>query len=142
MLSTEIEEMIRVQNPDFGLRKRRTTLKTVPLSMSDDDEDLSAFLKGFGFAEMELNVVIDELNSYRSIPGTTIGRYMNRVINSLEEEERAAFLKGLMVGMVVRKAVDASEETDLTEKGRKGFRRDQEDDTSLNAEKLLGWGEE
>jgi hypothetical protein len=63
--------------------------------MGNDEEDLLAFLQGFGFSEEELNCVLDELNAYRSIPGTTIGRYMNRVINTLVEEERTAFLKGI-----------------------------------------------
>ena len=34
---------------------------------------------------------------------------------TIDEEERHAFLKGLMVGVVIRKAVDALEEPDPTE---------------------------
>ncbi|MCX6676580.1 MAG: hypothetical protein NTU95_01365 [Methanothrix sp.] len=83
--------------------------------MSGDDEDLSAFLKGFGFDEEELNAVSDELDSFRMIPGTTIERYMNRVINTIEEEDRHAFLKGILVGVAIRKAVEALEQPDLTE---------------------------
>jgi hypothetical protein len=83
--------------------------------MSDDDENLSKFLQSFGFEEEELNAVSDELNSFRMIPGTTIGRYMNRVINTIEEEDRDAFLKGILMGVVIRKAVDALEQPDLTE---------------------------
>ena len=40
---------------------------------------------------------------------------MNRIIETIDEEERHAFLKGIMVGVVIRKAVDALEEPDLTE---------------------------
>ncbi len=83
--------------------------------MSGDGEDLSAFLKGFGFSEEELWVVMDELNAYRSIPGTTLGRYMNRIISTIVDEERPAFLKGIIVGVAIRKAVDALGETNPTE---------------------------
>jgi hypothetical protein len=88
------------------------------ISMDGDDEDLSAFLQGFGFAEEELSRVMDELNSFRTIPGTTIGRYMNRIISTIEEEDRPAFLKGILAGVVIRKAVDAIEEPDLTDEER------------------------
>lgn len=84
-------------------------------SMSEDYEDLMAFLEGFGFPQDEQRVVSDELNAFRSIAGTTLKRYMNRVIETIDEEEHHAFLKGIMVGIVIRKAVDALEEPDLTE---------------------------
>jgi hypothetical protein len=80
--------------------------------MSGDSEDLSAFLEGFGFSEAELQAVLNELEACRSIPGTTLGRYMNRVIDTLAEEDRAPFLKGIIVGMAVRKVADALEEED------------------------------
>jgi len=83
--------------------------------MSGDDGDLFAFLNGFGFDEEELNAVSDELDSFRTIPGTTIERYMNRVINTIEEEDRRAFLKGILVGVAIRKAVETLEQPDLTE---------------------------
>jgi hypothetical protein len=83
--------------------------------MSGDGEDLLAFLKGFGFSEEELSEVVDELNSYRSIPGTTLGRYMNRIIGTITDEERPAFLKGILVGVAIRKAVDALGKPDLTD---------------------------
>jgi hypothetical protein len=95
--------------------------------MSGDYEDLSAFLEGFGFSEEELNIVMNELNACRSIPGTTIERYMNRVINTIGEEDRAAFLKGIFVGVAIRKAVDALDEPDLT---------DEEERISREIEKL------
>ena len=82
--------------------------------MCSKEKDLSAYLQTFGFSEEELNCVMDELNSFRSIPGTTIERYMNRVINTIEEGDRHTFLKGLLVGVVIRKAVDALPEPDLT----------------------------
>ena len=83
--------------------------------MSGEDDDLSAFLKSFGFDEEELNAVSDELDSFRANPGTTIERYMNRVINTIEEEDRRAFLKGILVGVAIRKAVEALAQSDLTE---------------------------
>lgn len=82
--------------------------------MSSDD-DISAFLKDFGFIDEELNSATDELNEYRSIPGTTIKRYFNRVINALDEMDRLPFLKGIMLGVAMRAVIDAIEETDLTE---------------------------
>ena len=99
--------------------------------MSGDDDDLLAFLKGFGFDEEELNAVSDELDSFRANPGTTIERYMNGVINTIEEENRHAFLKGILVGVAIRKAVEALEQPDLTEEEMRinleieklGFRR-------------------
>jgi hypothetical protein len=83
--------------------------------MSGDDDDLLAFLKGFGFDEEELNAVSDELDSFRTNPGTTIERYMNGVINTIEEENRHDFLKGILVGVAIRKAVETLEQPDLTE---------------------------
>lgn len=83
--------------------------------MGGYDEDLSTFLKGFGFSDEELYTAMDELNAYRSIPGTTISRYMNRAIDALAKEERHAFLKGVLLGIAIRKAADAMTEPDLTE---------------------------
>ncbi len=80
--------------------------------MSGNHEYLSAFLEGFGFSEGELHAVLYELEAYRSIPGTTIGRYMNRVIDTLAEEDRYPFLKGIIVGIAVRRVADALEEAD------------------------------
>jgi len=61
--------------------------KRIIISMGGDDEDLSEFLKCYGFTEEELNCVLYELNSFRTIPGTTIRRYMNRIINTIGREE-------------------------------------------------------
>lgn len=83
--------------------------------MSKNDDDLASFLEDFGFSPEELSDVSDELNSFRSIAGTTLKRYMNRVIETIEKEERPAFLKGIMVGLVIRKAVDELGEPELTE---------------------------
>ncbi len=87
--------------------------------MSGGDEDLSAFLEGFGFTEDELEAVMYELAAYRSIPGTTLGRYMNRVISALVDEERPAFLKGVIIGVAIRKAIDALVEPNPTDEERK-----------------------
>jgi len=83
--------------------------------MSDDEDDISAFLNGFGFTDEELNFVTDELNAYRSIPGTTIKRYLNRVISALDEMDRLPFLKGVMMGVAIKAVADAIDEPDLTE---------------------------
>ena len=69
----------------------------------------------FGFTEDELFAVTYELDSYRSIPGTTVKRYLNRILQNITEEDREAFLKGIMVGVVIRKAVDSMVEPELTE---------------------------
>lgn len=83
--------------------------------MKGENGDLSAFLKSFGFTEEEIRDAMDELDAYKSIPGTTLGRYINRVINTLAAEERPAFLKGIIVGVAVRKVVDAFGEPDITD---------------------------
>ncbi len=83
--------------------------------MSNNDEDLSSFLMDFGFTEDELFAVTYELDSYRSIPGTTVKRYLNRILQNITEEDREAFLKGIMVGVVIRKAADSMVEPELTE---------------------------
>ena len=83
-------------------------------TMSGDD-NLSAFLKGFGFDEEELIAVSDELESFRTIPGTTVERYINRVINTIEEDDRHAFLKGIFVGIAIQKATETMQQPDLTE---------------------------
>ena len=83
--------------------------------MSNNDEDVTSFLMNFGFTEDELFAVTYELDSYRSIPGTTVKRYLNRILQNITEEDRAAFLKGIMVGVVIRKAVDSMVEPELTE---------------------------
>lgn len=84
-------------------------------SMTDNNEDLSSFLMSYGFTEDELFAVTYELNSYRSIPGTTVKRYLNRVLQTIIEEDRAAFLKGIMVGVAIKNAADSLKEPDLTE---------------------------
>lgn len=81
----------------------------------NDNDDLSSFLMGFGFTEDELFAVTYELESYRSIPGTTVKRYLNRILHTIVEEERASFLKGIMVGVAIRSAADALNEPELTE---------------------------
>ena len=83
--------------------------------MSNNDEDLSSFLMDFGFTEDELFAVTYELDSYRSIPGTTVKRYLNRILQNIKEGDREAFLKGIMVGVVIRKAADSMVEPEFTE---------------------------
>lgn len=83
------------------------------------DEDLSTFLKGFGFSEELLMEVIELLDVCKSGPGTTLKRYMNRVIATIGDEDYPAFLKGIMVGVAIRRAADALEEPDLTDEERR-----------------------
>jgi hypothetical protein len=101
------------------------------ICMSGDEDSLLDFLKGFGFDEEELAAVSDELDSFRTIPGTTIKRYMNRTMNTIEEDDRRAFLKGILIGVAIRKAAESLEMPELTEEERRidqeieklGFRR-------------------
>jgi len=71
-----------------------------------DDPNMLALMGSFGFSEEEVYSVSDELDAYRSIPGTTISRYVNRIINNIENEDRSAFLKGIMAGLAIRSADD------------------------------------
>jgi hypothetical protein len=87
--------------------------------MSVDDEDLQAFLVGFGFSQEELSSVMDELDACRSIPGTTLRKYLNRIIETIPDESRQALLKGIIVGVAIRNAVDALEEPDATEEEKR-----------------------
>jgi hypothetical protein len=87
--------------------------------MSGDDEDLSALLQAFGFSEEELNYVLDEVDSFRTIPGTTVARYLKRIICTIEDDDRTAFLKGIMAGLAIKKAADALSEPNLTEEEKR-----------------------
>lgn len=69
-----------------------------------DDPSLLALLDSFGFSEEEVCRVSDELDAYRSIPGTTISRYVNRIISNIEDEERSVLLKGIMAGLAIKTA--------------------------------------
>jgi hypothetical protein len=71
-----------------------------------DDPNMMALMGSFGFSEEEVYRVSDELDSYRCIPGTTISRYVNRIISNIENEDRSAFLKGIMTGMAIKSADD------------------------------------
>jgi hypothetical protein len=71
-----------------------------------DDPNMLALLNNFGFSEEEVYRVSDELDSYRSIPGTTISRYVYRIINNIEDGDRPAFLKGMMAGLAIKNADD------------------------------------
>ena len=83
--------------------------------MSGDGDGIAALLQIFGFSLDEISPVVDELNSYKTIPGTTVERYINRIINTIAEEERPAFLKGIVAGLAIRMVDDALYEPDYTE---------------------------
>lgn len=74
--------------------------------------DIAEFLRDLGFAEDEIITVVYELNSYRTIPGTTLERYIHRVMSSIVEEDRPSFLKGLLVGIAIRQVVDTLQNDD------------------------------
>lgn len=111
--------MVRESKVDFTSKKEELPGIQFILSMDGNDEDLSTFLMRFGFSEKELSEVMDELNSRRSIPGTTVERYLNRILDTIVDEARPSFLKGIMVGVTIKKAVDAQEESDLTEEEKR-----------------------
>ena len=85
----------------------------------NSDDDLLNFLEGFGFSEELLSEVIDLLEVCKSGPGTTLNRYMNRVIATIGEEDKPAFLKGVMVGVAIRRAANAFEEPELTDEEKR-----------------------
>ncbi|MDD1742485.1 MAG: hypothetical protein LUQ47_04045 [Methanotrichaceae archaeon] len=87
--------------------------------INDEEESLSAFLKDLGFTNDELRETGDELNAYRSIPGTTLKRYVNRILATIEDGERPAFLKGLWAGIAIRKTADTWVEPVLTEEEKR-----------------------
>lgn len=67
----------------------------------DEKYDFQTFLNVAGFEDDEVLLVMDELDAYRSIPGTTLQRYLNRVQSSVEVDCRLAFLKGVVVGTAI-----------------------------------------
>lgn len=75
-----------------------------------DEVDIAEFLRSLGFLEDEIFGVVYELNSYRTIPGTTLERYIHRVVSSIVDEDRISFLKGLLVGIAIRQVVDTLED--------------------------------
>ncbi len=77
-----------------------------------DKYDFLNFMKAAGIEEEELLAVIAELDAYKSIPGTTLRRYLNRVLSSVETDCRLAFLKGMIVGTAICENL-AVEEGDL-----------------------------
>jgi hypothetical protein len=95
--------------------KETTTLRPIIPSMSGEDEDLFSFLQSYGFSPEELDLAFYETQSFRSIPGTTLRRYMNRIIGSIEKEDRPALLKGIILGVAIRKAAESVEEPPLTQ---------------------------
>ena len=77
--------------------------------MSKVDEDLFSFLHSYGFSPEELDSAFYETQSFRSIPGTTLRRYMNRIIGSIKKEDRSALLKGIILGVAIRGAAESIE---------------------------------
>lgn len=64
------------------------------------DLDLRSFLASLGFSEDELDLAFYELDQYRSIPGTTLKKYLRRAMASADN--RTDFLKGLIAGTAIQ----------------------------------------
>ena len=50
------------------------------------------------FSEIEIDMALFELDQFRSIPGTSTDKYLTRVLSSVGDEGRSAFLKGFLAG--------------------------------------------
>ncbi|MHC1630712.1 MAG: hypothetical protein ACXQT4_00155 [Methanotrichaceae archaeon] len=75
--------------------------------MSQNEKyDIQTFLLKAGFNEGEILDVIYELGSCRSIPGTTLRKYLNRILDTIEDDHRNAFLKGILVGTAIHEHVE------------------------------------
>ena len=70
------------------------------------DIKIRSLLASFGFSEEELYRISDELDVYKSIPGITMGRYINYIIGNINQDHRSAFLKGIMAGLAIKKTDD------------------------------------
>jgi hypothetical protein len=75
--------------------------------LDEDSDELNSLLLELGFEKEEIREATDELNAYKGIPGTTLKKYVNRALSSISDEGRRDFLKGLIVGMAVRKVEEA-----------------------------------
>ena len=89
-------------------------MRPILFAMRNVDEDLFSFLQSYGFSPEELDLAFYETESFRSIPGTTLRRYMNRIISSIERDDRPALLKGIILGVAIRGAVESIDERPLT----------------------------
>jgi len=79
-----------------------------------EDESLEEFICRFDFTEEEVMAVRDELDSYRTIPGTNLAKYIRRVVVTIDEESRPAFLKGLIVGAAIRLVAEGDRDRSTT----------------------------
>ncbi len=77
--------------------------------MSQKEYDMETFLLSAGFAQEEILDAVDELNAYRTIPGTTLKKYLNRVLATIEEDHRPAFLRGIVVGTALHKHLESDQ---------------------------------
>jgi len=75
-------------------------------SSNDEEYDIEALLISLGFTKDEILRTLDELDAYRGVPGTTLRKYINRALETVDEDKRIAFLKGLIVGTAISQEVD------------------------------------
>jgi hypothetical protein len=54
------------------------------------------------------------LRTIRAIPGTAIEQHMNSIISTIEEDARPAFLKTVLVGVIIRRAVYSLSKPELS----------------------------
>lgn len=78
------------------------------MSPDEDEYDLKDLLVGLGFTEDQIERTYNELNGFRTIPGTTIKKYLNRALSTVESDRRPEFLKGLIVGTAIREQFEAT----------------------------------
>ena len=69
------------------------------------DCDLNTILVDLGFSRDEIDQAFYELDEYRSIPGTTLKKYLKRALAS--SDNRQDFLKGLIAGTALRNISDS-----------------------------------
>jgi len=75
--------------------------------------ELEAMLRDIGFTQEEIDSAFYELDRYREIPGTTLQKYLRRILSAVGEEERPALLKGILAGTAIRQAVERAVQEDL-----------------------------
>ncbi len=63
-----------------------------------EEPDLEDLLGKIVFSEVEIDMVLFELDQLRSITSTSTDKYLTRVLSSVGDDGRSAFLKGFLAG--------------------------------------------